>query len=175
MKKIFLMTFALLMIFSCHALAAQKTLGFVLVGGAEFKTSDYYKMIPEAFNLPKDYPYKIGDELQSKYQKFLLERDLVGDNSPRKQNLTDFTARSGCDEIIFLFLNSTADHQNNGKRRQKNRVSVQADAYLCNNLKVLDVATTSQEYKSKTSDLRARRGAFKKCLTELAKVLHNAA
>ena len=73
-------------------------------------------------------------------------------------------------EVIFLFVTSSTDHQNNPKTRQKNRISVQLDAYRCNGIQVLDVQTTSQESNSKTSDLRARREAFEKGLKEVAKV-----
>ena len=174
MKKIFLMSFALLVIFTCSAFAAKEpptTLGIVIIGGSEFKTADYYKMIPKVFDFKKNITCKIGDEMQSRYQKFLLEYDLVGNDTPKKQNLIDFAARSGCNKILFLVVDSSADHQNDFKSKQKNRLTVQTDAYLCDGLQVIDVQTTTQESDSKASDLRARREAFKKTLTELAKAI----
>ncbi len=172
MKKIFLVAAAFLSIFIFGAgiSSAQGNLGIVIVGGAEFKTADYYKIVSQTFKLQENF--KIGDEMQSKYQRFLMENDLLDEKIPRKQHLLDFTAQSGCEEILFLIIDSTADHQNNGKRRQKNRLSVQVDAYLCDSYKILEGATFVKDSKSKTSDLRARREAFKKCLTELAKVIN---
>lgn len=171
LKKIFMITIALLIIFSCNAFAAQRsTIGFVIVGGAEFKTNDYYKMIKDEFKPKNGAKFIIGDEMQSKYQKYLIEYDMVGNTVPRRQNLVDFVARSGCSEVIFLFVTSSTDHQNNPNTRQKNRISVQVDAYRCDGIRVIDVQTTSQESNSKTSDLRARREAFRKCLDEVAKV-----
>ena len=173
MKKTFIMAFALLIIFSCSAFAAaNNSVGVVIVGGAEFKTKDYYKMISSVFDLNKSRD-KVGDEIQGKYQKFLLERDLLGEKIPRKQYLIDFAARSGCSKVLFLMIDSTADHQNDFKKSQKNRLSIQVDAYLCDSLQVIDVQTTGQESNSKTSDLRARRKAFKKCLEELSKTMKN--
>lgn len=171
MKKIFLMTLALLAIFSCTALAAPKNIvGFVIVGNSEYKTANNYKMIKNTFD-GKKISINVGDEIQSKYQRFLLENDLIGIDAPRKQNLIDFTARSGCNEIVFIFVTSTTDHQNNPKTRQKNRLSVQVDAYRCNGFHVVDVKTTSQQSDSKTSDLRARNEAFKKCLKEISNII----
>ena len=173
LKKIFVMTLAMLIIFSCTAFAAaNNSVGVVIVGGAEFKTKDFYKMIPNVFDLNKSR-CKVGDEIQGKYQKFLLERDLLGETIPRKQNLIDFAAKSGCSKVLFLVVDSTADHQNDPKRNQKNRLSIQVDAYLCDSLQVIDVQTTGQESNSNTSDLRARRKAFKKCLEELSKTMKN--
>ena len=169
------MTFALLAMFTCTTFAAQvqSTIGFVIISGAEFKTADYYKMIQSEFKSKSGAKFQFGNELQSKYQRYLLENDLVGNTIPRKQNLIDFTARSSCDKILFLFVDSTTDHQNNAKSRQKDRLTVQIDGYLCDKFSVREVVTSAQESNSKTSDLRARREAFKKCLKEISKSLPN--
>jgi len=172
-KKNFFAAVTFLAIFICgvsisSAKSADST-GVVIIGGAEFKTSDYYKAVKQNLNFKGTA--KIGDEMQSKYQKFLLENDLLDENFPRKQYLFDFTAQSGCEKILFLVVTSTADHQNNPKSKQKNRFSVQVVAYLCDKYKVLDSATSAQQNDSNTSDLRARRGSFKKCMSEIAKLL----
>ena len=173
MKKIFLATAAFLAIFIFNvAISSAKSVvhtGVVIVGGAEFKTSDYYKAVQQNLNFKGNT--KVGDEMQSKYQTFLLENDLLSEKLPRKQYLLDFTAQSGCERILFLVVTSTADHQNNPKSKQKNRFSVQVDAYLCDRYKILAGATSAQQNDSNTSDLRARRGSFKKCLSEIAKLI----
>lgn len=180
MKKFFTIAAALFFMFYCNfsvnaATNFQKAVGVVVIGGAEFKTPDYYKFIEKSFNAKSGAKIYIGGELQNKYQKFLLNRDLVGNEIPRKQDLIDFTAVSGYGKILFIVVSDSAiDHQNNAKRRQKDRISLQVDGYLCNNFSVIEVATTSQESKSKTSDLRARRGAFKKCLEDISKSLNRA-
>ena len=163
----------MLIIFTCTTFAAQvqSTVGVVIIGGAEFKTKDYYKMIQSEIKSKNGAKFQIGNEIQSKYQRYLFENDLVGETTPRKQNLIDFTVRSSCDKVLFLVVSSTADHQNNPKSRQKDRLTVQVDAYLCDKFSVREVLSSVQENHSKTSDLRARRGAFRKCLEELAKGL----
>jgi len=175
MKNIFLATVTFLAVFTCGISISSATretgkeVGVVIIGGAEFKTADYYKMIPQSFKLPRGYV--IGDQMQSRYQLFLMENDLLDEKIPRKNYLLDFTARSGCSKVLFLVVDSATDHQNNPKTRQKNRLTVQVDAYLMDQFKIIAGAGSVQESKSKTSDLRARREAFKKCLTELAKYI----
>lgn len=174
MKKIFLtaITFLAVFISAVSISSAQNTkttLGFVLIGGAEFKTEDFYKAIPQNFKKPSNYSFQSFEETQNKFQKFLFENNLLDEKVPRKELLLNFVAESGCDRILYLVVDATTDHQNNAKSRQKDRVSVQIDGYLCDRYQVITAASNAQKNDSKTSDLRARRGAFKKCLTEIAK------
>lgn len=178
MKKIFPVMLAILFIISGSAFAANnllRSVGVVVIGGAEFKTPEFYKIIKKEFDPKSGAKFVVSGDLQNKYQKFLINRNLVGNNIPRREDLIDFTAASGYGKILFIVIpNSTADHQNNSYSRQKDRISVQVDGYLCNNLSVVEVATSSQHSNSKTSDLRARRGAFRKCLEDLSKTLNRA-
>ena len=162
--------FLAVFVFAVSLSAAKETgkeVGVVIIGGAEFKTADFYKRIPNAFKLPNGYV--IGDKMQSKYQLFLMENDLLGEKIPRKNYLIDFTAKSGCSKVLFLVVDAAADHQNNPKTKQKNRLTVQVDAYLMDSFKIISGAGSVQESHSNTSDLRARREAFKKCIEEIAK------
>ena len=179
MQKIFsVILTAIFVIISGSALAADnhfESVGAVVIGNAEFKTPDFYKAIKNKFDPKSGAKFVVGGDLQNKYQKFLINRDIVGNNIPRKQDLVDFTASSGYGKILFIVIeDSTADHQNNANHRQKNRISVQVDGYICNSSGIVEVATATYESNSKTSDLRARRGAFKKCLEDLAKSLNRA-
>lgn len=135
MKKIIFIATAILVMISCTAFAAKdfsRSVGVVVTGSAEYKTPEFYKFVKSKFDPKSGAKFDVGGDLQNKYQKFLLNRDLVGNTIPRRQDLIDFAAASG----------------------------------------VIDVATASEQSDSKTSDLRARRGAFKKCLEELAKTLN---
>lgn len=176
MKKIIFIAAAILVMISCTTFAASnslKNVGAVVVGGAEYKTPEFYKFIKDKFDPKSGAKFVVGGDLQNKYQKFLLNRDLVGNETPRRQDLIDFAAASGYGKILFIVVSdSSADHQNNSKSRQRNRTSIQIDGYLCSASGVIDVATASDQSDSRTSDLRARRGAFKKCLEELAKTLN---
>lgn len=179
MKKVFLFAAMIVTLISCTAFAAQNSFGnnyrstkVVIIGGAEFKTKDYYNLIKKTLGSKTKTAYETGDEIQRKYQLFMMERYDIGENKPRKQDFIDFTSGSGYGNTLFLVLDENIDTQNNSKSRQKNRITIQLDAYLVNNSGIVDFTTTSQDFISKTSNLRARRGAFEKSLKEIANVMN---
>ena len=178
MKRILSIIFAMLAISACTAYAAtdlSRNVGVVVIGGAEYKTPEFYKIIEKNFDPKSGAKIFVGGDLQNKYQKYLFNNDLSVNELPSKRTLVNFVAASGYGKILFIEISNTnIDHQNNAKSRQKDRITIQVDSYLCDNLNVLEVATTSQDFNSKTSDLRARRGAFKKCLEDLSKNLNRA-
>jgi hypothetical protein len=164
---------------TCTAFAAQNIAGdsyrstkVVIIGGAEFKTQDYYKILQKTLGSKTKTLYDCGDEIQRQYQFFMMDRYDIGENKPRKQDMIDFAERNNYSSTLFLVLDENIDTQNNGKRRQKNRSTIQLDAYLVRNSRMADFTTTSQDFISKTSNLRARRGAFEKCLKEIATVMN---
>lgn len=163
---------------SCTAFAANNSKDtfnstkVVIIGGAEFKTKDYYEIVKKTFGKKSKTVYDCGDEIQRQYQIFMMDRYDIGESTPHKQDLIDFNARNGYRQTLFLMLDENIDTQNNAKSRQKNRITIQLDAYLVNSSGIVDFNTTSQDFISKTSNLRARRGAFEKCLKEIAKVMN---
>ncbi len=171
MKKILAVMAAIFLLSSVTAFAAlnsYRSTSVVIIGGAEFKTPDYYKIVKNTLGKKTQTPYDAGDEIQRRYQMFMMERYDIGETKPRKQDLIDFAASNGYGDVLFLIIDENIDTQANAKSRQKNRISVQLDAYLANSSRIVDFNTTSQDFNSKTSSLRARRGAFEKCLKELA-------
>ena len=178
MKRILSIIFAMLAISACTTYAAtdlSRSIGVVVIGGAEYKTPEFYKIIEKGLNPKSNAKIIIGNDVQNKYQKYLFNNDLSVNELPSKRTLVNFVAASGYGKILFIEISNTnIDHQNNAKSRQKDRITIQVDSYLCDNLNVLEVATTSQDFNSKTSDLRARRGAFKKCLEDISKNLNRA-
>lgn len=174
MKKIFLLAAAIFFVMTSTALAARdyQSVGVVIVGGAEFKTDDYYKIIRNEFKPASGAKIVAGNDLQTRYKKFWLTRGYIGEQPPQKDDLIQFAAMSGCDKIVCLIVTDTVDKQNSANHRQKSRVSVQVDAYLCTHTDVVDVFAAGDDENSKGSPLRARRGAFKKCLNEIGKSLN---
>ncbi len=175
MKKIFFMAAAIFFVLTGTAFAAQsfKSVGVVIVGGAEFKTSDYYKTVKNEIKPSSGAKIVYGNDLQTLYKKYWLERGFIGEQMPQKEDLISFTNMSGCDKIICLIVSdSVVDKHNSSGHREKVRVSVQLDAYICTKTDVLDVLSANEEDTSKGSDLRARRGAFQKCLKEIGKTLN---
>ena len=173
MKKIFILAAMLIAAFSCTAFAATNYgTKVVVIGGGEFKTADYYKIIEKTLGTQGKNRFECGNEIQKRYQVFIMDRYDIGEDKPHKQDFIDFTAWSGYGKVLFLVLDENIDTQTHGKHSQKNRSTIQMDAYLASGSGIVDFSTTSQEFTSKASNLRARRGAFEKCLKEIANVMN---
>ena len=169
MKKIFILAAMILAAFTCTAFAANNFgTKVVIIGGGEFKTADFYKIVQKNLGSKSGNKYECGNDIQKRYQVFIMNRYDIGEDKPRKQDFTDFTAWSGYDKVLFLIVDENVDTQTHGKHSQKNRSTIQMDAYLATNSGISDFNTTSQEFTSKASNLRARRGAFEKCLKDIA-------
>ena len=175
MKKILSVMLAVLMLSAATVCAAASSYDrsnkIVIIGGAEFKTDDYYKIVRKNFGKSTNVKFAAGNDVQERYHVFMMNRYDIGENKPHKQDLIDFAAENGYGNVLFLIVDEHVDTQNNASSRQKNRITVQLDAYYVNGSRIIDVATTSQDFISQTSNLRARRGAFEKCVKEVAKKL----
>lgn len=175
MRKIFFLAAAIFFALTGTAFAATQNfgqIGVVIVGGAEFKTKDFYEVVRSEFKPDVNSKIVVGNDMQTLYKKYWLNRGQIGEKIPQPNDLTAFAQMSGCKKIICLIVADTVDTQNSSNHRQKSRVSVQVDAYLCTPTEVVDVFSASDDEDSKGSPLRARRGAFRKCLREIGKSLN---
>ena len=176
MRKIFLLALMILCFaLTSTALAARdyQSVGVVIIGGVEFKTDDYYNIVKSALKPQSGAKIIVGNDMQTRYKKYWLNRGYIGEQQPQKEDFTNFAATNGFSKVVYIVISDTADDQrNSGDHRQRNRVTVQVDAYLSTPNQVVDVFAASDDQKSKGSALRARRGAFKSCLNEIAKNLN---
>ena len=163
----------LLLTSAANAAPSNSRVGALIIGEADFKTGDFFEIVRSEFKPSGGAKIIVGNEMQTRYKKYWLDRGSIGEQTPTKDDLIDFAAMSGCDRIVCLIVSETLDTQNSGKHRQKSRVSVQVDAYLCTRTDVVDVFSASDDEDSKGSPLRARRGAFRKCLREIGKSLNS--
>lgn len=159
---------------TCSAFAASKTtdsdFAVLIIGGAEFKTPEYYKLIEKTVRKECNIDCVVGDQVQSKYQRYLFDND-IDNEKVRKSDFVKFSTNSGYRQMLFLVLDSTTDIQSNAKTRQKNRISVQLDAYVFSGRNLVNSATTNKDSISKTSALRARKDAFESSLKEVLRAM----
>ena len=152
----------------------EENVGVIIIGGAEFKTDDFYKIVRDEIKPLSGAKIVVGNDLQTLYKRYWLKQGFIGEQPSQKKDLIDFTAMTGYKKLVCIIVaDSVVDTHNNAKSREKDRISVQLDAYLCTPNDVLDVFSATDEEVSKTSNLRARRGAFKKCLKEIGKSLNS--
>ena len=176
MRKIFLLAAMICLVMSGTAFAARdyQSVGVVIVGGVEFKTDDFYKIVRNELKPKSGAKIIVGNDMQTRYKKYWLREGYIGEQTPQKNDLINFTAASGYSKVVCLIVSdSTVDRHNNAKSREKDRIFVQLDAYLCTPTNVADVFAAGDEEISKTSNLRARRGAFQRCLKEISKSLNS--
>ena len=170
-KSIPMIGLAMLMVLmmSSTALAARvftERVGVVIVGGAEYKTKDYYDFVEKYFVKPfagDARQIQYGKDAQNKYQNFWLDKGYLEEQVPTQRDFIDFVSYGAYDKVIFLKVQDSVTDQQ-GKR---SRLSVNVNVFLADRRKVLKTASSTNEEDSKASQLRARRGAFKKCAKEL--------
>ena len=169
-KIISLIALTMLMaLMASTALAASvvtERVGVVIVGGAEYKTKDYYDFVEKYFVKPfagDRYQVQYGKDAQNKYQNFWLDKGYLEEQVPTQRDFIDFVSYGAYDRVIFLKVQDSVTDQQ-GKR---SRLSVNVNGFLVDRRKVLKASSSTNEEDSKASQLRARRGAFKKCAKEL--------
>lgn len=144
--------------------------GVVIVSGAEYKTEDYFDFVEKFFVKPfsgKERQFQYGRDAQNKYQNFWLDKGYLEEQTPTQRDFIEFVSYGAYDKVIFLKVQDSVTDQQ-GKR---SRLSVNVNVFLVDRRKVLKAASSTNEEDSKSSQLRARRGAFKKCVKELSDAL----
>ena len=172
MRKIIALT-ALMMLMVTTAFAAPsytERVGVVIVSGAEYKTEDYFDFVEKFFVKPfssDSMQLQYGKDAQNKYQNYWLDKGYLEEQAPTQRNFIEFVSYGAYDKVIFLKVQDSVTDQQ-GKR---SRLSVNVNAFLVDRRKVLKAASSTNEEDSKASQLRARRGAFKKCAKELSNAI----
>lgn len=178
MRKIICIATMLFVLLSCMSMAGAKdpasSVGIVLIGNAEFKTPDYYNIAKAEIHPRSGAKCEIGSQVQSQYAAYWLNKGHVEEQTPSKQDLIDFAAESGYGKVLFLVVSdSTIDVHRNAKSKEKDRISVQVNGYLATSTSVLQIYTAAHHEDSRTSNLRARRGAFRKCVDEIGEAMNS--
>ena len=172
MKKIISLTVLMMLMATTVFAAARYTerLGVVIVSGAEYKTEDYFDFVEKYFVKPfagDKMQFQFGRDAQNKYQNFWLDKGYLEEQTPTQRDFIEFVSYGAYDKVIFLKVQDSVTDQQ-GKR---SRLSVNVNAFLVDRRKVLKASSSTNEEDSKASQLRARRGAFKKCAKELSEEL----
>lgn len=158
-----------LMVLLANVAFAATSVGVVIIGGSDFKTPDFYKYAKDELIDDGETRYEIfiGNDMQSKYMEYWLEQGYIEEQKPNKQTLVDFVVFSKCDKVLFLVVKDPQLEKSEEGFAVHNRVSIQTNAILCDGEKILSSCSATRNDDSYTSDLRAKRGAFQKCLEDI--------
>lgn len=154
----------------------------VVIGESDVRSPDFTKFIGDEFNTKEAKNQVVyGTEIQSAYQNYWFQKGFLEEQNPQKQDLHDFVKFSSYDRCIFLIVSSPImekTHQAAGWFKksvggfmaiERTRASLEVKCFLVDKENVIKALAVTQNDDSKTSELRAKRGAFEKCMKELAK------
>ena len=179
MKKIFVTTlmsiFLISMAISAEAAKisseVNNKIAVVIVGGADYKTKDFTNITKNLFKVEdKTKPQVItGKDVQNKYQKYWFNKGLLDEGEPTKEDFINFVDYSGYKKVIFLVIkDSVLEQHSRTKGKDRSRVSLTVNAFIVSSSNIEASTTSTNEEDSKTSELRAKRGAFKLCVEEIS-------
>lgn len=155
----------------------------LIVGGADVKTKDFMERLEENLNrdLDEDIYKKVdcGTQIQSLYQNYWLEKGELEEGKLTKAVLHDFVKFSKYDRCLFLVVNEpnmekTKINLGIFGSAENTRASIEVKAFLADETKVLKIMSTTKNNQSDTSELRAKRGAFTKCIKEICEEMRPA-
>ena len=146
----------------------------LLMGSNDFKSTQYFTMIENHFL--KDNPHAsqiaLGADVQSKYQEYWLDKGFLEEQQPTKEDLLAMPSYLGVDKVLVMIVKDPVVEKHWAftlmESGEKSRASIQINAFLVNKDKILKSKVSNNEDDSFSSDLRAKRGAFKKCMKEIS-------
>ena len=167
MAKKILLFFVVIMLYSCSVFAATREVGVVLFGGSDYKDDHFMSVLSEVMvdDTEKNFKIHVGNDEQSRYQNYWFSKEVLDIPAPTPQSMKDYVAYSGYDEVLFLVVKDpVTDVRKYGLfgTKEEKRVSVEISGYLVSKDSLIGSSTAASEDNSRFSDLRARRGAFKK-------------
>lgn len=148
----------------------------LIIGSPDVKAKDFMERLEENLNrdLDEDKKKKVecGTKIQSLYQNYWLEKGELEEGRLTKAVLHDFVKFSGYDRCLFLVVEDPKMEKSKisagifGSIEQK-RASIEVKGFLADQEKILKIMNVTKNNSSETSELRAKRGAFTKCIKEL--------
>ncbi len=155
--------------------AAPSQIAVVIVGSSDFKTKDYLDTIKKYLAEPFDetnITVSYGNDIQTQYQEYWLDKGELDEQRPKKQDLLDFVGYGNYGKVLYIVLNDpVVESSGRGKRSDYIRASIGMNAFLVGKDKIIETKNVTYESVSKTSILRAKRDAFKKCIEDVSKTM----
>ena len=179
MRKLFLATLMALCLISTAITAEAASLtsevnnkiAVIIVGSADYKTKDFTNITKDLFKVDdKNKPQIItGKEVQNKYQKYWFAKGLLDEGEPTREDFVNFVDYASYKKVIYLVIKDSVLEQHGRKKgKDRSRISLTINAFLVNRNQIEASTSSTNEEDSKTSELRAKRGAFKQCVKEIS-------
>ena len=144
----------------------------VIVGSADYKTKEFIKSTKNIFKSEdKNIEIVVGKEPQNKYQKYWFNEGLLDEGTPTKEDFVKFVNWSGYKKVVYLVIKDSVLEQHGRKKgKDRSRVSLTINAFIVDKNHIEESTSATNEEDSKTSELRAKLGAFKQCNEEISEI-----
>lgn len=148
----------------------------LIVGDADVKSKDFMERLDENLNrdLDEDKSKRVecDTKIQSLYQNYWLDKGELEEGKLTKADLLEFVKYSGYDRVLYLIVSDPIVEKTKQSRGlfvkvENTRASIEVKGFLADKEKVLKIMSVTKNNSSETSELRAKRGAFTKCIKEL--------
>ena len=147
----------------------NQTTAVVIVGGSDYRTKDFTSFAKDFFKPSSGIEVAYGKDVQNTYQKYWFNKGLIDEGTPTKEDFVEFVNYSGYKQVIYLVIKDSVLEQHGRKKgKDRSRVSLTVNAFLVDRSHILESTSSTNEEDSKTSELRAKRGAFKQCVKEIS-------
>ena len=152
----------------------------LLLGDADVKTKDFFERTEEKLNEGLDAKSKekvvCGADIQSLYQNYWLEKGFLEEQPLTKQDMHDFVKYSGYSRCLFILVNAPQMEKTKVPTGlftsvENTRASIEVRAFFADDVKIIKAVSETQNNDSTTSELRAKRGAYTKCIKEISKTI----
>lgn len=148
---------------TAFAKRAYRPVGVVIIDDTEKKLGSYFGAVQGLLKPKSRGRVFVGKDMQEQFHKYWHGFEKQYGHKLNQDDLIEFTILSGCKKVLFL-INSDA----NPDAGEKEKNSLTVKAYLCTNDGVQETFTATEDFNK----LSERRGAFRKCLTEICKSLN---
>ena len=178
MKRLFVLVLTAICMLSLSVLTeaagnSNQQVAVVIVGSADYRTKDFTSYAKDFFKPSEGVTVAYGKDVQNQYQKYWFGKGLIEEGTPTKEDFIAFANQSGYRQVIYLVIKDSVLEQHGRKKgKDRSRISLTVNSFLVDKTHILESTSSTNEEDSKTSELRAKRGAFKECVKEISKVFN---
>lgn len=151
--------------------------GVVVIASSDYKDDHFFSILDKELQQVSGHNVVSGNVMQTKYQDYWLDNGFLEEQQPSPQAFVDFVNYSGYDKVLFIVMKDPVVDKNTvsgwlGRTIQtRTRATVETKGFLVDKERIVKHFTSTNEDDSRASDLRAKRGAYKKGIVAVVKEL----
>lgn len=151
--------------------------GVVVIASSDYKDDHFFSVLDKELKQVAGHNVVSGNVMQTSYQDYWLDKGFLEAQQPSPQGFVDFVNYSGYDKVLFIVMKDPVVDKGvvtglfGDVVAMKTRATVETKGFLVDKERIIKHFTSTNEDDSKASDLRAKRGAYKKGIVAVVKEL----